>query len=106
MTRSILARALAATAVVAGIGIAAPSVASADIAHECIASKYSSTTYRAWCGAAAPATYFRLVVTCNNSGAGYYYSENGTWEVQGGSRWSYAGCSRGGYVMSTGIDVK
>ena len=80
-----------AAAVLATAGIAtAASPAHASIANECIVSYYSPGTYRAWCGAAAPGTYFRLVLTCKNSSEAYYYASYGPWRTQGGHYWSYA----------------
>ena len=94
MKRSTLVRSLAAAALAVSSAVAIPAQASAGtISEECIVSRYNVQTMRAWCGKAAPLTYFRITVTCRNYSGGYYYTKAGTWETQGGTRWSYGVCN-------------
>ncbi|MEO7233742.1 MAG: hypothetical protein ABIW80_00055 [Lapillicoccus sp.] len=106
MKTSTVARGLAALSVAAVGSVAVPAVANASIGNECIVSQYSSNTYRAWCGAAAPGSDFRLVLTCRNASAAYYYAVNGTYRAQGGSNWSYASCNGSDTVFGTSVQVR
>ncbi|MFW5469242.1 hypothetical protein ACOCJ4_04265 [Knoellia sp. CPCC 206435] len=101
---SILRRAAGSVVSTAAIAVGLVVVAPAASAQNCIASGYSNG-YRSWCAPAAGGTHFRTVTTCRDAWRpAQLYTVAGSWEVQGGDRWSYALCRSGD--SPTGVTIQ